>query len=267
MIAFLEAFLGIVAALVIPTLVGLAIVAGVAKYVSAKHLAAFAIGIYFWFFSDTIGDSSYLGVNSGFGGGAEHLALVALFVVGVLLVFAIDRDVFGPGASTAGAAGLGFGIPILVAFAVGMHGFGEGADFGVSAATTVSTNLIVAFGGLSAVVAFVLHKGLEPMMAGAAYWIYAKDHARGASGAIKDNLLIAAVFTIPGIIGGGTDYFLQYDDLYFFAFGLGTSIYAVVRLAKPLFWESGGDKHESLKVALLILFGFMCIYFAALFHS
>jgi hypothetical protein len=263
MIPFLEAFLGIIAALVVPTIVGLAIVAGVAQYVSARALAAFAIGIYFWFFSDTIGDSSYLGVNSSFGGGAEHWALVILFLVGVLLVFAVDRDVFKPSTSVAGAAGLGFGIPLLVAFAVGMHGFGEGADFGASAATTLSTNLI----GLSAVVAFVLHKGLEPMMAGAAYWIYAKGHAKGTWGVVKDNLLLMIVFTVPGIIGGGTDYFLQYDDLYFFAFGLGTSIIAVVRLAKPLFWDSGGDRYDSLKMALLVLFGFMCIYFAALFHS
>jgi hypothetical protein len=267
MIPFLEAFLGIIAALVIPTAVGLAIVAGVAQYVSARALAAFALGIYFWFFSDTIGDSSYLGVNSSFGGGAEHWSLVILFVVGALLVFAIDRDVFKPRASVAGAAGLGFGIPILVAFAVGMHGFGEGADFGASAATTLSTNLIVGFGGLSAVVAFVLHKGLEPMMAGATYWIYAKGHAKNTGGVVKDNLLMMIVFTVPGIIGGGTDYFLQYDDLYFFAFGLGTSIVAVIRLAKPLFWESDEDKYDSLKIALLMLFGFMCIYFAALFHS
>ena len=84
-IPFLKAFLGIIVALAIPTMVGLSMVAGVAKYVSARALAAFALGIYFWFFSDTIGDSWYLGVNSSFGRGAEYWVLVILFVVGVLL--------------------------------------------------------------------------------------------------------------------------------------------------------------------------------------
>jgi hypothetical protein len=267
MIPFEEAFPAILAALIVPTLVGLLIVAAVARYVSGRWLAAFAVGIYFWFFSDTIGDSSYLGVNSGFGGGAEHLALVLLFIFGILLVFSIDREVFKLEVGESTVAKLGFGVALLAAFAVGMHGFGEGADFGVSAATTASTNLITAFGGASAVLAFVLHKGLEPMMAGIIYWIYCKGHAKSVGGVIKDNILIMLAFTIPGIIGGATDYYLNYDDPYFFAFGLGTSLYAILMLAKPLFWKADVTNTDSIKIALVMLFGFFCIYFAALFHS
>lgn len=269
---FAMSFLAIAAALVVPTIIGLFIITAVAKKsVSSRYLAAFTLGIYFWFFSDTIGDSSYLDVNSGFTGGATQVALVALFAAGLLLVFSLDRTIFKPGMAHGGglaAAALGFfGVPLLVAFAVGFHGFGEGAAFSATAAATPSINLLDAFGGLSAAVAFILHKGLEPMMVGAAYWVYAKDHAKSTWGIVRDILILTLVFTIPGIIGGATDYFLNYDTTYFFAFGLGTSIYAAIRLAKPLFWDENISNSESLKIALLVLFGFLCIYFAALFHS
>jgi hypothetical protein len=51
---------------------------------------------------------------------------------------------------------------------------------------------------------------------------------------------------------------LLYDTTYFFAFGLGTSLYAVVRLAKPLFWEGGGSSWESTKIAIAMILGFLC---------
>src|SRR5208282_5732354 len=102
----------------------------------------------------------------------------------------------------AGPAGteLAFTIPVLVALAVGIHGFGEGAGITATAATTPSTNLIDAFGGFASGVAFTLHKALEPMMVGAAYCIYAKDHAKGWNGRMKDITLLVLAFTIPGII-------------------------------------------------------------------
>lgn len=134
--------------------------------------------------------------------------------------------------ATEAVTGTDFTIPLLVAVAVGVHGWGEGAAFSATAAATPATNLVDAFGGVSAAFAFVLHKALEPMMVGTASWVYAKDHAKTASGLIKDIIVLALAFTLPGILGGATDYFLSYDTSYFFAFGLGTSVYAAVRLAK-----------------------------------
>ena len=261
---FLPSFLAIVAALAIPTFAGLLIVSGAAKAINSRYIAAFALGLYFWFFSDTIGDAAYLDVNSGFGGGAIQVALVVLFVVGVLLVFSIDRETFRTGSP---AAGVGFGIPLLVAFAVGFHGFGEGAAFTATAATTPATGLLDAFGGASAAAAFVIHKALEPMMIGAAYWVYARDHARDATGLLRDIAILALVFILPGVIGAATDYYWLYDTTYFFAFGLGTSIYAAVRLAKPLFVTGGESKGDSTKIAVAVVVGFLCLYGAALLHS
>ena len=229
MLPFATSFASIDVALVVPSLLGLLFISAIAKSVKAKYLAAFALGLCLWFFSDTIGDSAYLDVNQGFTGGAVQVALVALFVIGLLLLFSLDRRVFD---ATEAVTGTDFTIPLLVAVAVGVHGWGEGAAFSATAAATPATNLVDAFGGVSAAFAFVLHKALEPMMVGTASWVYAKDHAKTASGLIKDIIVLALAFTLPGILGGATDYFLSYDTSYFFAFGLGTSVYAAVRLAK-----------------------------------
>jgi len=264
MLPFLSSFLAITASFLIPAFIGLAIMAVVARVARPSYLAAFAIGIYFWFFTDTIGDSANLDVSAGFTGGLYQVVIFALFAIGLLLVFSLDREVFTAGTQ---AEKLGFAIPLLVAFAVGFHGLGEGAAFGSTAAATSSQSILDAFGGLATAVAFVLHKTLEPMMVGAAYWVYAKDHAKGFSGVTKDMMLLTLVFSIPGLFGAATNYFLNYDTTYAFAFGLGTSLYAAVRLAKPLFFVSSGSRAESLKIGFLMLLGFTCIYIAALLHS
>jgi hypothetical protein len=230
-----------------------------------RYLAAFAVGIFLWFYSDTIGGSSYLDVNSGFAGGLTQAALVVLFAAGLLLVFSLDRATFMSGPPAGPRPG--FAVPLLVSFAVGFHGFGEGAAFSATAAATPSTNLLDAFGGLSPAVSFVLHKALEPMTIGATYLVYAKYHGKNSSGLVGDILVLTLVFALPGVAGAATEYFLSYDTTYLFAFGLGTSVYAAVRLVKPLFWDLNVSDWDSVKIALLILFGFLSVYFAALFHS
>ena len=268
MIGFAETFGAILVTFLVPTFIGLIIISAAAKYLSPKYLAAFTIGIYLWFFSDTIGDASLLGVSEGFTGGVWQLALWLAFAIGVIILFSIDTKMFAEGSL---GVGFGFSIPLLVAIAVGMHGFGEGAAVGATAATTTSSNLIDAFGGISAGTAFVLHKGLEPMMVGAAYWIYAKDHAKDTMGRLWDIIILTLAFTLPGIVGGASAYYVvqafpNADYTYVFALGLGTSIYAAVRLARPLF-QGTGSKGESLKVACFIVLGFTCLYTVALLHS
>lgn len=268
MIGFAETFGAVLATFLIPTFIGLAIISVAARYLSPKYLAAFTIGIYLWFFSDTIGDASLLGVSEGFTGGIWQVALWLTFAIGLVVLFSIDSKMFAEGSP---GVGFGFSIPILVAIAVGMHGFGEGAAVGATAATSTSSNLLDAFGGLSAGAAFVLHKGLEPMMVGAAYWIYARDHAKDMMGRLKDIVILTLAFTLPGIVGGASAYYViqvfpSADYTYVFALGLGTSIYAAARLARPLF-QGTGSRGESLKVACLIILGFTCLYTAALLHS
>jgi zinc transporter ZupT len=268
MIGFAETFGAILGSFLLPAFIALLVLSAAARYLRPMYLAAFAIGLYLWFFSDTIGDASLLGVSEGLTGGVWHAALWVCFAIGLLLIVSLDKSTF-----TEGSAGerFGFAIPVLVAIAVGLHGFGEGAAIGATAATTSSTNLLEAFGGLSAAVSFILHKGLEPMMVGAAYWAYAKDRARDMKGRLNDLLVLALAFSLPGIIGMTSAYYIvqvyaSADFTYVFALGLGASIYAAVRLARPLF-QTSGSSSESIKMALSMILGFTCIYLAALLHS
>ena len=269
MLGFAETLGGTLASFIIPAAAGLAIISFAARFLNAKYLAAFAIGLYFWFFSDTIGDANLLGANEGFSGGIFHVALWVCFGVGLLLMLTLDKDMFSPGPE---GMKLGFAIPVLVAIAIGIHGFGEGAALSATAVTTPSTSLVDAFGGLAAVAAFVLHKALEPMMVGAAYWIYAKDHAKDLNGRIKDLSVLTLAFTLPGIIGGATAYYFvqaypSADFTYVFALGLGTSLYAAFRLARGMFEGQRTSSMDSTKMAVMVLLGFTCLYLAALLHS
>ncbi len=268
MLGFAETVGATLGSFLAPAFVGLLIVSVVARRLKPRYLAAFAVGLYLWFFSDTIGDASFLGASEGFAGGAMHLALWVAFAVGLLLVFSLDHDVFAEGSS---GVSFGFAVPVLVAVAIGVHGFGEGGAIGATAATSPSASLLDAFGGLSAGLAFILHKVLEPVMIGAAYWVYAKDHAADLAGRLKDILVLTTAFGLPGVLGAATSYYLVQsysgvDFTYVFALGLGTSIYALVRLARPLFHASG-SRSESIRTALCILAGFACLYLAAALHA
>jgi zinc transporter ZupT len=265
MLGFADSFLGWLAATAIPAFIGLLLITGAGRWVKVKYVAAFALGIFLWFFVDTIGGAANLDVNAGFTGGVDQVAIVALFVVGVLFFFSVSDNLFS---SDSAMDELRLTIPILVAIAVGIHGFGEGTAFGNTASSTSSASLLDAFGGLTAGVAYALHKAFEPMMIGACYVVYSKGRASNAGRYLGDIVLLTVLFVLPSIIGATTGYYIGYDSTYFFALGTGTSIYAALRLARPLFLSmETSTSGESIKIALLLIFGFLCIYFAALFHS
>lgn len=267
MIDFADSFLPWTAVTLIPALVGLVLIVLAGDFLKAKYLVAFTIGIFLWFFVDTIGGSASLDVNSGFNGGGGQVSLFGLFAMGLLFFFAIDRNrnILSPQLAV---GKYGLIIPMLVAAAVGIHGLGEGASFGGTASTISSTSLTDAFGGISAGVAYILHKALEPMIVGACYCAYAKDQGKNAVGRIRDILLLAVIFAIPSLLGAATGYYLTYDSSFFFALGTGTSVYALLRLAGPLFDNTQpANSKESIRIAVLIILGLLTIYFAALFHS
>ena len=207
-----------------------------------------------------------------FSASLAQIATVGLFVVGLVVFFSDDRNrnIFAPQLAI---GKFGIAIPLLIATSVGIHGLGEGAAFGTLASQTTSTALLDAFGGptgggLNAAVAYILHKALEPMMIGACYCAYAKDHGRRPAGYLRDLLLLSITFAIPSLIGAASGYYLAYNTSYFYALGTGTSIYAAVRLAGPLFDNTQpGSSKESIRIALLLGLGLLVIYFAALFHA
>ncbi len=264
MLPFAPSFLAIVASLVIPAFVGLLLITSASRFLKPKYIAAFAIGIFFWYFSDTINDASQIDVSAGFTGGAEQIAFYALFAMGLVLIFVLGGSL---SSEESEASRTSLAIPILVAIAVGIHGFGEGAAFGATASATTSTVLLDAFGGLSSAVAFMLHKALEPMIVGACYVAYSWDHAKDAMGRLKDLLLLMAIFSIPAIIGAAAAYYVGFDSSYAFALGTGTSIFALIKLAKPLYGSGDALNLDSAKIAILIVLGFTCLYLAALLHQ
>lgn len=267
MIGFAESFLSWLASTLLPALAGLIVITWASKKVPTRYIVAFAFGILFWFFVDTISGSAVLDVNSGFGGGLAQVGVVGLFLTGVIFFFWVDRkrDILSP-QSAIGKYGMT--IPVLVAIALGMHGLAEGAAFGATAHSTSSTSLIDAFGGLSAGVAYVLHKSLEPMMIGACYSVYCKSEGGTVGSWLRSVCSLGIVFVIPSLFGVVTGYVLAYDTTYFFALGTGAAIYAVFRLAGPLFIPGGViTSKETIKVAVSWILGITAIYIAALFHS
>ena len=276
MIEFAVGFFAWLASTWIPAFVGLLAIVWASQIVKSRYLTAFALGIFLWFFVDTIQGSALLDVNAGFTGGAAQVAAVGLFIIGVLSVVWIDRR-RGLFSSESTMATVSMAIPLLVAGAIGIHGLGEGAAFGWTAYSTSSTSLLDAFGGVSAGVAYLLHKGLEPMIAAACYCAYTNRTASGIKGQLKDVFLLSLVFVLPSLIGAVVGYFIMgpatgflagFDATYFFALGTGTSIYAALRLSRPLF-RSGETvtSEDSIRIVAPILLGFLAIYFAALFHS
>src|SRR5216684_8264210 len=99
MLGFADSFLPWTASTLIPAFVGLLVIVLIGMKLQARYVAAFAFGILFWFFVDTITGAASLDVNSGFSGGVGQLAMIGLFVIGVLFFFLVDRNrnIFSPG--------------------------------------------------------------------------------------------------------------------------------------------------------------------------
>ena len=267
MIGFAESFLVWTASTIIPGFMGLLVITWVGRKLMPTYIVAFSLGIFFWFFADTLSSSAGLDVNLGFNGGFAQLGVVVLFIAGFFFFIMVDRNrgIFAP-ESAIGKYGMI--IPILAAIAVGVHGLGEGAAYGATAANpTISPSLIDAFGGITAGVAYVLHKVLEPMMIGAVYVAYANGKSARIASWLRNLLALTILFVLPSLIGAATGYFYEWNATYAFALGTGTSIYVLFRLAAPLFLAWGDKSRQTLGIAVAWTLGFMAIYCAALFHS
>ncbi len=267
MIGFAESFSVWAASTIVPALIGLVLIVLTGTRTRSVYVASFGLGIFLWFFLDTIGGAASLDVSSGISGDPAQMGVLGLFIVGVLLFFWYDskRSIFN---SELAVGKFGLAIPLVVAVAVGIHGLGEGSAFGTAAATTSSTSLLDTFGGVNAGIAYVLHKALEPMMVGACYSVYSTGRGSNSRRRLGDLLMLGIAFVVPSLLGAATGYIIAADTTYFFAFGTGTSIYAAIRLAAPLFSPAQSPKpRDSFKLAVALLLGFLAIYVAALFHA
>lgn len=244
--------------------VGISLVIWGSLVVKTKYLAAFAIGVYLWFFTDTLSGANYLDVTGGFVYSAYLVSLMLLFAAGLIVVFAFDGKLFTTGEPLARGA---LAVGALAALALGLHGMAEGAAFGATAAQTPSSSLIDAFGGFGASVSWVFHKMLEPTVAAAAFVAITGTGSKRVSDRFVDALVLSVVFVVPAVIGSVAGFFVSFDITYIYALGLGTSVYTLARVGRALYSADGSGTALSLRMALAAVMGFLLIFMAALLHS
>jgi len=234
------------------------------KHVKLGYLLAFSLGVLLWVFVDVIGDSGNLDVNASFSGGWEQIIIVVLFALCLIAFLSLDRTTFSPDFPT----GSNLGIPLLISLAIGIHGLGEGSAFADVAATTPITSLVTAFGGEAAGAAYVSHKFLESMAIGVCWQVYTGGQTAGIGSRIRDAAVLMLAFTLPSVFAMGIGYYVAIDASYFYALGTGALMYALLKLAGPIFTTyRAKDTNGSLKTGVWLLAGLLCIYLAALLHS
>jgi hypothetical protein len=264
--------LGIIGTTLIPTYLALYLVTNL-KFINIRYIATAAIGLTFWYFLDTSGDSTDLGVNSGFSGGLPQAGLLIVFVLGFVALAAFDHIAVPNTKSSSNSPAsskLLVLIPVAVAAVMGIHGLGEGWDFG-SAASLVSTSILNAFGGFGAVASYPIHKFLEASIVAATYSAYIGRSGITSARARWHLPVLGLLFGLPSVVGASLGYYIGLDTTYFFSFGVTAAFYAVLRLVEatnPKFKVGvNAPSYLGWKVFLVLLVGILLLYTAALFHS
>ncbi len=272
MIGFALSLVGILGATLIPTYIALYLVSNL-RFVDIRYIAAFGLGLSMWFFFDTFNDSAQLDVNAGFGGGFFHIAIIVAFLLGISVLAIFDHFAVPQSATRQGTKpywkGL-FLIPVAIAFIMGIHGLAEGWAFASVAASSGTNSLVVAFGGVLALVSYPLHKFLEASIVGTVYTCYvARNNPEIRA---KWHIpLLGLLFAIPSAIGASIGYYVTFDVTYFYAFGVTAAFYAILRLVEQISTRfkigETAPSYYGPKIFLLLAVGFFCLYVAGLFHG
>ena len=148
MIDFASSFTQFLLATFIPLYLGMFFVTLLKEtaHINVRNLSAFALGLLFWYFLDTLNDAIQLDVNEGLSYGFQHATLLLLFVIGFLsLALLGGRSIsMKVGVKESGSP---FLVGILVALGMAFHGIGEGLGFGGTVAGTSAITVLDAIGG------------------------------------------------------------------------------------------------------------------------
>jgi hypothetical protein len=270
MIDFPTSFTQFVIATYVPLYFGMLLIAVVGWRLrfSIRYLSAFAIGLLFWFFLDTLNDAIQLGVNEGYSFGFEHSALILLFVVGFLSLALLSGIPMRRGAMSASQSNA-LATGIIVALGMGFHGIGEGLEFGGTAAGTPALTVLDAIGGYSGGLAYVLHKFLEATIVMTIFVCLIASERVELRGQVWNVLALGLMFGLPSAVGEIVGYYAPIDASYSFALGGGAALFIALLAIRPIWgeaWKSSLMYSEYVKMMLTVLFGFLCLYGAAMFH-
>jgi len=241
-------------------------------HVSVRSLSAFAFGLLFWFFLDTLNDAIQLDVNEGYSYGFHHVALLFLFLVGFLSLallsgHGVSTKVAAKEASTSSSAYL---VSILVALGMGFHGIGEGLEFGGTSAGTSAVTVLDAIGGFGGGIAYVFHKFLEATIVMTVYLALTADENVGLRKQLWRIVSLGLAFGLPSAVGDVVGYYVPVDSSYFYALGGGAALFVALMVVKPIF---GGIQQREVtfsdwvRIVIALLLGFLALYFAASFHA
>lgn len=275
MISFSIAIFSIAGATLIPTYLALYLISNLK--LPTRYLGALGLGLVIWFFFDTFNDAIQLDVNQAFTGGIDHLAHVLAFWAGIATLAIFDyfivRKPNSPTITGSTSPDIVIKnlvlIPIAIAFVMGIHSLGEGWEFGGAASFAHTQTLANAFGNILALASYPMHKFLESTIIASTYAIYVKrSQAPKRSWHLP---LIGLLFGGTSIIGTALGYYNTWvDTSYFFAFGVTSAFYAILRLSESIGLNfklvDNAPGYLGWKVFLPLMIGFFLLYFAALFH-
>jgi hypothetical protein len=272
MIPFVVSFVEFVLATFIPLYLGMLLAGAVrTAHIESRYLSAFALGLLFWFFLDTLNDAIQLGVNDGYDFNLQHSGLLLMFIVGFLAIalpagFGLTKRSHTIQSAKAGR----FLTALLVAIGMGFHGIGEGVQFGGLAAGTTATTILDAIGGVGGGVAYVLHKLLEASLVMIVFVALMEGERFSLRSEGKRIALLGLAFGIPSVLGDVVGYFVAVNSAYLFALGGGAALVVALLAVRPIWgdgWRGDLTYVQYVKMVVMVLIGFLCLYGAAMFHS
>jgi len=272
MILFVVSFVEFALATFVSLYIGMLLVGAIRTAgIESRYLSAFALGLLFWFFLDTLNDAIQLGVNDGYVFDSQHTGLLLMFILGFLAI-AMPA---GVGLSkrthvTQPAAAGRFLTALLIAIGMGFHGIGEGLEFGGLSAGTTATTIFDAIGGVGGGIAYVLHKFLEASLIMIVFVALVEGERFSIRGERNRIALLGLAFGIPSALGDVVGYFIAINSAYLFALGGGAALVVALLAVRPIWgdrWKAGMTYSQYFIMALMVLIGFLCLYGAAMFHS
>jgi len=272
MIGFGVSFIEFVLATFLPIYLGMFLLVALsnATRLDTRYLSAYALGLLFWFFFDTLNDAVQLDVNQGYAFDFSHIGLVMLFVIGFLLFTLLGGSLSSKAKASPNDESLPLLLAILVALAMGCHGIGEGIEFGGLAAGTQATNVLDAIGGISGGVGYALHKLLESTIVIVCFVALARTNAWPFRKQLWQTVIIGLVFAVPSAVGEVAGYSVPIDSTWFYALGAGAAFFVVLQVIRPIFAANKENEityAQWVRISAAMVLGFLFLYAAALFHA